>query len=144
MEEINISGINYFRLTRAGLIAISLIILQDWISVGIHDPASLVSLIAFAVSLPILVLDLLLTHILPARRFHEEIVKSLNLVRNMIGLSFAFIGIAAAMWHASWIAGVIFVFISIFCCTVYTVVWADYVHSLEEEEKKSADQTITE
>ena len=85
MEEFNISGNNYSRLTRAGLIAISLIILQDWISVGIHDPASLVPLIAFAVSLPILVLDLLLTHILPARRFHKEIFKSLNIVKSING-----------------------------------------------------------
>jgi hypothetical protein len=145
MEEFNISRINYFRLTRAGLIAISLIILQDWISVGIHDPASLVSLIAFAVSLPILVLDLLLTHILPARRFHKEIFfKSLNSVKSIIGIIFACIGITAAIWHASWIVGVIFLFISLFCFIVYASIWVDTDNSLKEEEKKLTEQTISE
>lgn len=143
MEEFNISQIDYFRLLRAGLIAISLIILQVWISVGIHDPASLVSLITFAVSLPILVFDLLLTHMLPARRFHKEVFKSLNIVKSIIGLIFACIGIAAAMWHASWIAGVTFLFISLFCFIAYISIWADIAHSVEKKEKKPTDQTIT-
>jgi hypothetical protein len=49
------------KFARCGLIAISLIILQGWISSGVHDHSSFFSLIAF--SLPMLVFDLLLLHL---------------------------------------------------------------------------------
>src|SRR5947209_4647538 len=45
---------NHTILTDTGLIAISLIILQDYISIGISDTPILISLIAFSIALPLL------------------------------------------------------------------------------------------
>jgi hypothetical protein len=60
MEELEAFFRDELRLRDAGLIAISLIILQVWISSGTRDVPSLISLSAFAVSIPMLSFDLLL------------------------------------------------------------------------------------
>src|SRR5713226_4566011 len=62
MEELMLFDKNEGRIMDAGLIAIILVILQVWISSGVHDISSLVSLIAFSVSLPMLAFDLLIMH----------------------------------------------------------------------------------
>src|SRR6266487_54902 len=62
MEELMMFDKNEQRLMDAGLIAVSLVILQVWVSSGIHDTASLISLIAFSVSLPMIALDLMFNH----------------------------------------------------------------------------------
>ena len=63
MEELKKFEFTVGQLIDAGLIAISLIILQDWISLGTPDPPSFVSLIAIAVSTPMLAFDLLIRQI---------------------------------------------------------------------------------
>ncbi len=133
MEQLMSFHDNERRLRDAGLIAISIVILQVWISSGVHDVASLISLIAFSVSLPMLVFDLLNTHnslfftkidrylddanssnyeppFKPIKTKRLYVISNVNMVTGMIG---AVIGISTAIWHASWIAGLSFLIIGI-------------------------------
>src|SRR5437764_949907 len=132
MEELISFDKNQGRIMDAGLIAIILVILQVWISSGVHDISSLVSLIAFSVSLPMLAFDLLIMHHsilfnkiddylddLPASTSHQHVSpynksKKVNLVLNVnrtTGMIIAAVGIISAIWHASWVAGLIFLII---------------------------------
>ena len=60
MEELKQLTKDETGLRDAGLIAISLVVLQVWISSGVHDVASLISLLAFSIALPMLAFDLML------------------------------------------------------------------------------------
>ena len=140
MEELMMFDKNEQRLMDAGLIAVSLVILQVWVSSGIHDTASLISLIAFSVSLPMIALDLMFNHTSlifskidwylddssskeyepPFKPVKTKKVDRLLSLNQMIGMLAAVIGIILAIWHASWIAGLIFLIISIASFIIYT------------------------
>src|ERR1700674_171737 len=123
MEELLSFDKNENRLMNAGLIAIILIILQVWISSGVHDISSLVSLIAFSISLPMLAFNLLITHnslllskidtylddlssstydppFKPLKTQKMQLVLQVNKTTGMI---IAAVGIISAIWHASWV-----------------------------------------
>ena len=144
MEEFKKFENTVGQLVDVGLLATSLIILQDWISVGLHDPASFVSLIAIAVSTPMLVFDLLMQH-MPERHAPNQITRFFGEASSWIGMIIASIGVASAIWHISWIAGIIFSFIGIFCYIVYGFSYTATETALKnEEQQKPPDQTITE
>lgn len=145
MEELIAFDTNEDRIMGAGLIAIILVILQVWISSGVHDPASLISLIAFSISLPMLAFNLLITHnsLLFSKidryldDYSEETfdppfkpikTKKMHIfihTNKTIGMILAAIGILAAIWHASWIAGLIFLIIGIISLFIYIEVSPD-------------------
>ncbi len=92
----------------AALIGISLIILQDYISIGITDSAVFISLIAFSLALPLLAgtifyfgFELQNDYTLLRYRFTEITI--------ITGALSALIGIDAALWHLTWIAGAVFI-----------------------------------
>ncbi len=134
MEEFKKYEITVGQLVDAGLIAISLIILQDWISLGISDPSSFVSLVAIAVAIPMLVIDLLIRQIPnvhAANKFHHFFIRMIGI----LGVVSAVIGVTAAMWHASSIAGVIFLCIGIFCFFVYVFAFTATENVLKKEKE---------
>jgi hypothetical protein len=137
MEEFKKFEITVGQLVDAGLIAISLIILQDWISLGIPDPSSFVSLIAIAVAIPMLVFDLLIRRI-PNRHAANKLHFFYIRMISILGAIVAGIGIAAAMWHISWIVGVIFLCISIFCFFVYVSSFTATETALKKEEQQKS------
>ena len=131
------------RLIFAGLTAISLIILQDWIATGAPDLSSQVSLIALSVSIPILVFNLLL---LQVPGFHSnELAVIISRFIGVLGVPGAGIGITAAIYHVSPIAGGIFFLSGNFCFFIYYAAKDEIKKSLQKEEnKKLTEQTITE
>jgi len=137
MEEFKKFQITVGQLVNAGLIAISLIILQDWISLGIPDPSSFVSLIAIAIAIPMLVFDLLIRQI-PNRHATNKLHFFFIRMISILGAIVAGIGITAAMWHISWIIGIIFLCISIFCFIVYVSSFTATETALKKEEQQKS------
>ena len=91
------------KLIDSGLIAISLIIMQDWIATGTPGLASLISLIAFAVAIPMLASDLLILQM--PKTYYGKLYFIAN---HLIGMILAFAGVGAAIFHVSLIAGIVF------------------------------------
>jgi hypothetical protein len=103
--NMNESDLDYTKLLVGGLIAFSLIIVQAFIATGLTDPASYISVFAFAIALPLMVLHV----------FFYGTLKLLTTARapGSVGVLYAgglildVFGIAAAFWHISWIAGLL-------------------------------------
>lgn len=91
------------KLIDSGLIAISLIIMQDWIATDTPDRASLISLIAFAVAVPMLASDLLILQM--PKIYYGKLYFIAN---HLIGIILAFAGIGAAIFHVSLAAAIVF------------------------------------
>ena|SRR2546425_1080196 len=130
------------RLARCGLIAISLIILQGWISSGVHDPSSFISLIAFAVSLPMLVFDLLFLQ-MSVGHYNLKKIQLPSLICRVVGISVACVGVAAAIWHVSWIAGVLFLVSGLLSFIIYCVIFRPTNILLKNEHPKLSKQNLT-
>lgn len=92
-------------LTYGGLIAIGTVIIQPFLTVSSLDLTAMIAVISFAIALPHLAVMVLIEDWpspegYPSLRLLPSIAKSL-------GLTFSMIGIGAAFWHISWIAGVV-------------------------------------
>jgi hypothetical protein len=89
-----------------GLAAAGLVVVQPFLTETSLDPSALVCVIAFAVSIPLLAALLVLNR---QEEFRRRTSKSaLVTVAKAIAQGSAFIGIAAAFWHISFIAGIVF------------------------------------
>ncbi len=112
-------------LLTGGLIAISIIILQALISLGKLDTPSTVSLVALSISMPLSASFLFIKFVQSAYGIDTNewrIISILTLVSYIIG----FIGITAAIWHASPLAGVVFLIVSCIAF-VFSMVYYVYV-----------------
>ena len=111
-----------------GLIAVSLIILQGFIGLGKLDPLALVSVAFFAVALPFLSGILVVNAIEGEHRsrFSSPIVVRVVDTCFFIGVLAATGGVAIALWHMSWIAGVSF----LAALGIASVVYSFYIHGL--------------
>jgi hypothetical protein len=109
----------------AGLIAISLIILQDYISTGISDTPIFISVIIFSLALPLLVGSVFRAKVITETGYRDiEYYKKkfrITFLSGWIGTLCAFIGVDAAFWHLSWIAGLVFIIVSIFSFMIYDI-----------------------
>ena len=83
-------------------VAVSLFILQAFIPLGLVDIPVTVSVLAFAATLPVNVLFVLLTNV------DAHINKSAHHYIGWATVIGTLIGIDAAFWHFSWIVGVVF------------------------------------
>jgi hypothetical protein len=144
MNEIDKAYNNFYILSSSGLIAISLISLQVYISTGVSDTPIFISLKVFSTSLPLLVASIILfrnqidtgyydskySKILRGRRY------STSLFSTMFAWVCAFIGIDAALWHITWIAATIFIIVAIlsFIIYVYEEPNSDEILRLRREE----------
>jgi len=119
-----------------GLIAISFIILQDFISTDKLDIAEFISIVAFSVSLPILG-GVLSFYQLWVRDEYYYMTRLSNLIEyqvSMVGIAFSIIGVIAAFWHVSWIAGLIFTLATLIMLIFHYI----YLDSANSEEMKSS------
>jgi hypothetical protein len=92
----------------SGMSGLALIVMQAFISVGLPDGASFISVLAFALVLPIVGVCLYIIND-PVIDLYK-IGKPFKTIVSMtlpIGCIFIFIGLVAALWHLSWIMGVI-------------------------------------
>ena len=117
-NEIEKLEVNVTSLMFGGLIITSLVILQGLLSSGALDIAELISLSCLGLALPILAGGLVVNYI------GIEIApegKTSSWVSRLIwaAMSTVFIGITAAIWHASWIPSVLFLATSIISFRIY-------------------------
>jgi len=110
-----------------GLIGIGIVILQALLSVQILDLASLISIISFAVAIPLLATMVLLNHAQTSYRY-ASYPWYLTLII-VLGQGGAFIGIWAAFWHVSPIAGVLLPISGVIGLIIYGV----YLKELERD-----------
>ncbi|HLI05368.1 MAG TPA: hypothetical protein VKV40_02250 [Ktedonobacteraceae bacterium] len=89
------------------LTAISLIIMQSFISLNYLDVAAWISIITLAFAIPILTSNTLIK-ITKARRRLDVRDTMQEVLFYTTGMAVAYVGIVAAFWHISWIAGVVF------------------------------------
>ena len=97
-----------------GLLAISLILFQVFVSLGKLSTPGFISVIAFAVSMP------LLTATFTAKVFYGYGHVSV-IIFTVIGFPAAFVGIVSAFWYISWIAGVVFLVTSGFAFVTLSI-----------------------
>jgi hypothetical protein len=99
--------LNNQRLIVGGLAAFSLIIVQAFIATGLTDPASYISVFAFAVALPLMVLHVYYYGTL--KLLTTTMAPAYVMVLFLGSLILDTCGIDAAIWHISWIAGLLFI-----------------------------------
>lgn len=117
------------RLVCGGLVGISPIILQSFLSLEKLDIPQFISLLAFSIALPLLPVCLLTVSMRNIDRGdnYPGDIKDWNwkavlyFIMFDFGLATTFIGVAAAVWHLSWIAAVVFSTMGVICYIVYLV-----------------------
>ena len=99
-EWIRQSNLIYGSLAGAGLVLV-----QPFLTVATLDVSAMICVIAFAVAIPLLAALILVNRQEEFRRTQSPS----RLVRfaRMVGQGSAFVGLVAAFWHMSWIAGVV-------------------------------------
>jgi hypothetical protein len=126
-------GIRWQNIVCGGLIAISLIILQDYVSSDKLDIPAYISMLALAISLPLLSGHILLNAIIIKHKFILANKKYASLmILYFIGSFCAVVGVAAAIWHVLWIAALIFVVIT----AAYFILQVKYSDELDSEARK--------
>ncbi len=89
-----------------GLAAAGLVVVQPFLTATSLDPAAMVCVIAFAVSIPLLAALLVLNR---QEAFRRRASKSpLVTVAKAVAQGSAFVAITAAFWHISLVAGIVF------------------------------------
>ena len=100
-EDLRQSGVIY-----GGLIAVAVVMVQGFLEASSLDTSVRVGTIAFAVAIPLLA-ALVLINRQEAFRGRRTTSVSVTLAHVVAQLA-AFVGIAAAFWHITWVAGVTF------------------------------------
>ncbi len=91
----------------AGLIGISVVIVQALIANNATDSAAVIALLAFAIGLPMMAV-LVMLNVLLARHRYASFPAYVTLAY-VAGEGGAAVGVVAAFWHLSWVAGVLIV-----------------------------------
>jgi hypothetical protein len=105
-EELRQLGVVY-----AGLIAVGLVMVQGFLEASSLDASAKVGTISFAVAIPLLA-ALVLVNRQEAFRGRHTTSNTVTLARVIAQLA-AFVGIAAAFWHITWVAGVTFLVVGL-------------------------------
>ena len=101
----------------AGLIGIGLIIVQAFLSSGASDTPATISVLAFALAIPLLAALVMLNNAQAGYKYVSyPWYYSLAI---MFSEMCAFVGVAAAFWHLSWIAGVLVTISGVFGLALY-------------------------
>ncbi len=111
----------------AGLIGISVVIVQALISVNAADPPALVALLAFAIALPMMGTLVMINVVLAQYRYASFPVYIT--FAYFLGEGSAAVGVVAAFWHMSWVAGVLIVV----SCLVGVGIYFAYSRQLQKD-----------
>jgi hypothetical protein len=103
------------------LITIGVLIVQPFLTAPSLDLAATISVISFAVAIPILAALILVNReeTFRARRSPSRLVA----IGNGLGQSAAFVGIVAAFWHITWVAGVVVLVSSFVAMGIHSAGW---------------------
>ncbi len=91
----------------AGLIGISVVIVQALIAIKATDPPAVIALLAFAIALPMMGMLVMLNVVLA--KFRYASFPGYVTFAYFMGEGGATVGVVAAFWHVSWVAGVLIV-----------------------------------
>ena len=141
ISEVDKSRNNTLIQWSVGLLAVSLIVFQDIISSGISDVPEHISLIAFCIALPILAGTAFLRKWENESEYWDNTNPKwykFSYICSFTGFVCSIIGINAAIYHASWIAGLVFLLITLFATFIYFYVApdADEVEQLKDKQAK--------
>jgi hypothetical protein len=101
-----------------GLILIGVYVIQPFLTAPPLDTSAMVSVIAFAVAIPLLAALIMVNR---QETFRGRRTPSVTVVvARSIAQSAAFVGIVAAFWHISWVAGVTFLVAGIVALGVHS------------------------
>ena len=114
-------GLRQLGVIYGGLIGIAVVMVQPFLAVTTLDIPALISIIAFAVAIPLLA-ALIMVNRQEAYRGRRT-TSILVTVANGVGQSAAFVGIVAGFWHISWIAGVTFLVAALAALGVHSAGW---------------------
>jgi hypothetical protein len=111
---------NMKRLVCGGLIGISLIIVQAFLSIGFANAAATITILAFAIAVPMLAL-----YIMSDIEFGTIIAENTKLLSILYwaGASASATGIVAAFWYMSWIAGIVIICSGLAGVIVYVIAY---------------------
>lgn len=127
-------AISLHNLYAGGLIAISLVIIQDFLNANHLDTPAFLSVLALAIALPLLSGTFVLNVV--EQKFKKgpsrTIIKIEHITFTLSVITDVF-GIGAAFWHASFFAGIAF----IFSVLVFLSVYGAYIVNLEEQDRDS-------
>jgi hypothetical protein len=105
-------------LTYGGLGAAGLVVVQPFLTTQPLDLTATICVVAFAVSIPLLAALLVLNL---QEEYRRRVTKSrLVSFAKAIAQGSAFVGIAAAFWHISTVAGIVFVLVAFFAVGVHS------------------------
>jgi uncharacterized integral membrane protein len=101
-----------------GLAAAGLVVVQPFLTAGPLDLPAMVCVIAFAVSIPLLAALLVLNR---QEAFRRQATKSPAVgVAKAVAQGSAFVGLTAAFWHISLVAGIVFLVMGFVALGVHT------------------------
>lgn len=103
----------------AGLIGISVVIVQALLAIHATDPPAVIALLAFAVALPMLGM-LVMLNVLLAKYRYASFPGYLTFAY-VVGEGSAAVGVVAAFWHVSWVAGLLIVVSSLVGLGIYFI-----------------------
>lgn len=115
-----------------GLIGIGIVILQALLPSISLDLPSLISILSFAVAIPLLATAVLINHAQASYRYATYPWYFSTII--ILGEGGSFLGVLAAFWHLSWIAAVILLISGIIGILVYGVYSKQIVRDNLEEE----------
>jgi hypothetical protein len=114
-----------------GLIAVDLVILQAFLSIGALNPTQFISVTAFAIALPFLAGILTINMIEHYYPFRPQKSKAVHFVQILFiaGIAADIIGVDAALWSILWIVGVAFIGAFVISIVIYGI----YIASLNND-----------
>ncbi len=119
----------------AGLIGISVGIVQALIAVNAADLPALIALGAFAIALPMMS-TLVMVNITLARYRYASVPAYVTLAY-FLGEGTAAVGVVASFWHVSWVAGVLVVI----SCLVGLGIYFAYSRQLQKDNASGPNET---
>jgi len=119
----------------AGLIGISVVIVQALIAIDATDPPAVIALLAFAIALPLLGTLVILNGVQAKYRYASyPVYLSFAYI---VGEGSAGVGVIAAFWHVSWIAGVLIMISGLLGLAIYFA----YSKRLQEDNAPAQNET---
>ena len=114
-------GLRQLGLIYGGLIGVAVLMLQPFLAATSLDASATVSVIAFAVAIPLLA-GLVMVNWQEAFRGRRSTSVSVTVAQS-IGEAAAVTGIAAGFWHMTWVAGVTFLAAGLVAALVHSAGW---------------------
>jgi hypothetical protein len=112
-------------LMNGGLIAIGALVVQAFLSRGgALDLPALVSVLAFAVAMPLLVALILLNHLQAI--WNEAPYPPYLVAAHILAQGSAVVGVVAAFWQLSWLAGAVFAISAALAVLLYLGYYAGF------------------